>query len=177
MTIETATLGGGCFWCVEAGFLRLDGVQSVVAGYAGGEIDKPTYEQVCNGTTGHAEVIQVSYDSDIIDYKTLLTVFFALHDPTTLNRQGNDVGSQYRSIILYHNDTQKQQAQAMIEELSSEKIWNDPIVTEIKALDVFYPAETYHQNFYQLNPDNRYCNAVIPPKLEKLKKRFAKLLK
>lgn len=177
MTIKQATFGGGCFWCVEAAFLRLNGVKSVISGYAGGHDKQPTYEQVCNGGTGHAEVIQITFDSDLIDFKTLLAVFFTVHDPTTLNRQGNDVGSQYRSIILYHDNEQQQQARQMLQELTEQSLWNDPIVTEIKALETFYPAENYHQNFYAQNPDNRYCNYVIPPKLEKLTKHFATLLK
>jgi len=177
MATELATLGGGCFWCIEAAFLRLNGVSSVISGYAGGDFVLPTYEQVCTGGTGHAEVIQVCFDNDIIDFKTLLQVFFAVHDPTTLNRQGNDIGSQYRSIILYHNDAQQQQAIQLVDELTQKGVWKNPIVTEIVPLDVFYPAENYHQNFYAHNPNNRYCNVVIPPKLEKLENKFSARLK
>lgn len=177
MAIKQATLGGGCFWCLEAALMQLDGVQSVVSGYAGGDSENPSYEQVCDGVTGHAEVVQIDYDDQVIDFQTLLTVFFAIHDPTTLNRQGADVGTQYRSIILYHDSEQQQQAQHLLSQLTQEKVWSDPIVTELKALETFYPGETYHQNFYQNNPSNRYCNAVIPPKLEKIRKHFSNLLR
>ena len=177
MTTQLATLGGGCFWCLEAAFKRLQGVTSVVSGYAGGHIENPDYYSVCDGNTGHAEVIQISYDSSQIDFPTLLQVFFAIHDPTTLNRQGADVGTQYRSIILCHDDQQKQQAQAIIEDLNRQGIWDRPLVTEICNLHTFYPAENYHQDYYQRNPDNRYCNVVIPPKLEKLERYFQARLK
>jgi len=177
MAIQQSTLGGGCFWCLESAFLQLKGVDAVVSGYAGGHSSNPSYEEVCSGGSGHAEVVQIGFDDAIIDFRSLLTVFFAIHDPTTLNRQGADIGSQYRSIILYHNDEQRQQAQQMVEELNQQQIWDNPIVTEISPLKDFYPAESYHQNFYQLNPSNRYCNIVIPPKLEKLKKHFASLLR
>ncbi len=173
--LETAILGGGCFWCVEAVFEGLTGVISVMPGYAGGDspIGKahPTYEQVSGGETGHAEVIKVEFDPSRISYKNLLTVFFATHDPTTLNRQGNDVGTQYRSMILYTTEGQKNQAQDFIKELGA------GVVTEVKHLDKFYEAENYHREYYRKNPDQAYCQLVINPKIEKLKKQFSNLLK
>ena len=177
MAIELCTLGGGCFWCLEAPLSKLNGVKSVISGYSDGDISNPSYEQICTGTTGHAEVVQISFDSDIISYHTLLSVFFALHDPTTLNRQGADRGIQYRSIILYHNAAQQEIAEQFIAELQQSGQWRDPVVTEIKPLDIFYPAEDYHQNYFALNPGNRYCQAVILPKLEKLEHQYRRLLK
>ncbi len=177
MAIELCTLGGGCFWCLEAPLSKLNGVKSVISGYSDGDISNPTYEQICTGTTGHAEVVQISFDSDIISYHTLLSVFFALHDPTTLNRQGADSGTQYRSIILYHNAAQQEIAEQFIADLQHSGQWRDPLVTEIKPLDIFYPAEDYHQNYFALNPGNRYCQAVILPKLDKLEQQYSSLLK
>lgn len=168
-----ATFGGGCFWCTEAVFERLAGVHSVESGYAGGSAPDPTYEQVCNGNTGHAEVIRINFDPSIISFDDLLEVFFATHDPTTLNRQGNDRGTQYRSVVFYHDEGQRESAEACIRKLTEEGEYADPIVTEISPLTNYFPAENYHQDFYRLNPAQPYCSAVIPPKLAKLQKRFA----
>jgi len=176
MTIETATLGGGCFWCVEAAYLGLKGVRSVVSGYAGGSIENPSYRQVCAGTTGHAEVVQVTFDPGLIDFRTVLEVFFTIHDPTTPNRQGADVGTQYRSVIFYHSDAQRETAERLVAELAADGVWPDPIVTEIAPAPVFYPAEEYHQDYYRRNPDQGYCQAVISPKLAKLRARHRHLL-
>jgi len=176
MTIETATLGGGCFWCVEAAYLGLKGVQSVVSGYAGGSIENPSYRQVCAGTTGHAEVVQVTFDPELIDFRTVLEVFFTIHDPTTPNRQGADVGTQYRSVIFYHSDAQRETAERLVAELAADGVWPDPIVTEIAPAPVFYPAEEYHQDYYRRNPYQGYCQAVISPKLAKLRARHRDLL-
>jgi len=176
MTIETATLGGGCFWCVEAAYLGLKGVRSVVSGYAGGSIENPSYRQVCAGTTGHAEVVQVTFDPGLIDFRTVLEVFFTIHDPTTPNRQGADVGTQYRSVIFYHSDAQRETAERLAAELAADGVWPDPIVTEIAPAPVFYPAEEYHQDYYRRNPDQGYCQAVISPKLAKLRARHRDLL-
>jgi peptide-methionine (S)-S-oxide reductase len=176
MASETATLGGGCFWCVEAAFLGLRGVQSAVSGYAGGEGGRPTYQQVCTGTTGHAEVVQVTFDPAVIDYRTILEVFFTVHDPTTLDRQGADVGSQYRSVIFYQSEAQRETAEAVIAELSAQGVWRDPIVTEIAPAPELYPAESYHQDYYQRNPYQGYCQMVIAPKLAKLRERHRALL-
>ncbi|MDM1770033.1 peptide-methionine (S)-S-oxide reductase MsrA [Acinetobacter indicus] len=172
--MQQAIFGGGCFWCTEAVFLQLRGVAKVVSGYAGGQMDNPNYEAVCNGDTGHAEVILIDFDDSQISYTQLLNVFFATHDPTTLNRQGNDVGSQYRSVIYYLNPEQQQQAEQMIQQLKAEGI---PVVTEVTAAPRFYPAEAYHQNFFANNPTQGYCNFVIPPKLMKLQSKFQDLLK
>ena len=177
MAIESVTLGGGCFWCVEATLNKLQGVNSVVSGYTDGAIANPSYEQICTGTTGHAEVIQITFDADIISFHSLLEVFFTIHDPTTLNRQGADTGTQYRSIILYHNESQHLIAKEYIEALNASGEWPNPIVTEIKPLDIFYEAEKYHQNYFQLNPGNRYCQAVISPKLVKLENKYPSYLK
>ena len=176
MTIETATLGGGCFWCVEAAYLGLKGVRSVVSGYAGGSIENPSYRQVCAGTTGHAEVVQVTFDPGLIDFRTVLEVFFTIHDPTTPNRQGADVGTQYRSVIFYHSDAQRETAERLVAELAADGVWPDPIVTEIAPAPVFYPAEEYHQDYYRRNPYQGYCQAVISPKLAKLRARHRDLL-
>ena len=170
---ELATYGGGCFWCVEAVFQRLDGVKSVVSGYAGGKSENPTYQEVCNGDTGHAEVIQIEYDPKKISFADLLNVFWLAHDPTTLNRQGADRGTQYRSIILYHDERQKQAAEAAKKSAAAQ--FRDPIVTEIVPLAKFYPAEKYHQNYYNSNPNAPYCRAVIQPKLDKLLKKLSKV--
>ncbi|MFC4633568.1 peptide-methionine (S)-S-oxide reductase MsrA [Dokdonia ponticola] len=175
-TIEVATFGGGCFWCVEAVIQRLKGVEKVVSGYAGGTVPgKPTYREVCSGLTGHAEVIQVTYDSAIIDYVSLLTVFMTTHDPTTLNRQGADRGTQYRSVIFYHNETQKSQAAEVLKEVQA--YYDDPIVTELSELPVFYEAETDHQDYYNSNRSQGYCVAVIDPKVRKLRAMYDSLLK
>ena len=172
-----ATFGGGCFWCVEAVFLELKGVEKVVSGYAGGKIPNPTYEQICSGTTGHAEVIQIAFDPAVISYDQLLTVFWHVHDPTTLNRQGADVGTQYRSTIMVHNEEQRSIAVASKAETDASGLWNDPIVTEILPLDVFYPAESYHQDYYNRNPRQGYCSFVIAPKMQKFRKEFADWLR
>src|SRR5215471_16683299 len=169
---ETATFGGGCFWCLEAVFEQLRGVQKVESGYAGGHIPNPTYPQVCTGATSHAEVVQVTFDPAVISYRDILDVFFATHDPTTLNRQGPDVGSQYRSAIFYHTPEQKQVAEHRIAELNKEGIWSRPIVTEVTALTTFYPAEDYHQGYFRGHPGQGYCQAVISPKVAKFRKRF-----
>ena len=172
--MQQAVFGGGCFWCVEAVFLQLQGVQTVVSGYAGGITQHPSYEQICEGNTHHAEVIQINFDDSQISFSQLLDVFFATHDPTTLNRQGNDVGTQYRSVIFYQDDSQKQIAEQRIEELKAEGI---NIVTELSPMPTFYPAEEYHQNFFARNPNQGYCNFSIPPKLMKLRSKFQDLLK
>lgn len=169
-----AIFGGGCFWCTEAVFLSLKGVESVISGYAGGRIENPNYEQICNGDTEHAEVIQINFDDQQIDFKQLLDVFFATHDPTTLNRQGNDVGTQYRSVIYFENAEQQQQASDYIDSLKADGL---NIVTELSPVPTFYPAEEYHQNFYARNPSQGYCNFAIPPKLMKLRSKFNDLLK
>ena len=174
---EVAVFGGGCFWCTEAIFDELRGVNSVVSGYAGGAVKNPTYEQVCGGRTGHAEVIKIDFDPSQITFKDLLTVFFATHDPTTLNRQGNDVGTQYRSTILYANDEQKKEAEALIKELNDTKAFGNPVATTVEPLGEFYPAENYHQKYYANNPYQPYCQYMIPPKLNKLHKQFRDLLK
>lgn len=172
--MQQALFGGGCFWCVEAVFLQLRGVTHVTSGYAGGHSTAPSYEAVCSGNTGHAEVVRVDFDETQISYHDLLTVLFAIHDPTTLNRQGNDIGTQYRSVIYYYNDEQKQQAEAFINQLKSEGI---DVVTELTAEPVFYTAEEYHQNYFEKNPTQGYCNFAIPPKLDKLRSKFYSLLK
>jgi peptide-methionine (S)-S-oxide reductase len=174
---ELATLAGGCFWCLEGVFEQLRGVERVVSGYAGGTRANPTYEQVCTGMTGHAEVVQVTFDPAVISYRDLLDVFFAIHDPTTLNRQGADVGTQYRSAIFYHTPEQKQVAEQAIAELNAERIWDRPIVTEVTALTEFYRAEDYHQGYFRGHPGQGYCQAVISPKVAKFRKRFAEKLR
>ena len=176
MASETATLGGGCFWCVEAALLDLKGIQSVVSGYAGGTPPNPSYRQVCTGTTGHAEVVQVTFDPALIDYRTLLEVFFTVHDPTTLNRQGADAGTQYRSVIFWHSAAQRDTAAEVIARLTRDQVWPHPIVTEVSPVPTFYPAEDYHQNYYRQNPYQGYCQAVISPKLAKLRQRHRELL-
>jgi len=174
---EVATLGGGCFWCLEAAYLELKGVQAVVSGYMGGQIVNPTYEQVCSGRTGHAEIVQITYDPSVITYRDLLNVFFTIHDPTTLNRQGADVGTQYRSVIFYHNDLQKALAEQVIQEISDAGIWRSPIVTEVTPLVTFYAAEKYHQNYYANNAYQPYCQVVVAPKVAKVRKQFMEKLK
>ena len=177
MSIEHATFGGGCFWCVEAPFKEIDGVLGVTSGYAGGHTEDPTYEEVCSGSTGHAEVVRIEYDSDVVSYGDLLEVFFTVHDPTQLNRQGPDVGSQYRSIVLYHDEDQRRQTETFIEELEAADAYDEPIVTELEPLEAFYEAEEYHQDFYEKNPSQAYCSVHVPPKLEKVRERFADRLK
>jgi methionine-S-sulfoxide reductase len=174
---ETATFGTGCFWCTEAIFQQLDGVSKVTSGYSGGHVKNPTYKEVCTGTTGHAEVVQIEYDPQKISFDELLEVFWQTHDPTTLNRQGNDVGPQYRSAIFYHNEEQKEKAEKYKAELDKSGAFNNPIVTEITAFSNFYPAENYHQDYYNQNGSQPYCNFVIRPKLEKFKKVFKDKLK
>jgi len=175
--IEIATFGAGCFWCVEAVFQQLKGVQRVVSGYAGGQVANPTYQQVCSGTTGHAEVIQITFDPAVISYADLLEVFWRTHDPTTLNRQGADVGTQYRSAIFYHSEEQKRIAEQSLAEADASNLWPNPIVTRIAPLDRFYEAESYHQDYYRLNSNQRYCQLVIDPKLRKFRKEFQTQLK
>ena len=175
--IQIATLGGGCFWCLEAVYNDLRGIVSVVSGYAGGHLANPTYKQVCTGNTGHAEVVQISFDPKLITFRDLLNVFFTIHDPTTLNRQGADIGTQYRSVIFYHDQDQKQQAEKAIHEFSEAGLWINPIVTEVIPIDIFYPAEDYHQDYYANNMSQPYCAAVIAPKLSKFRKKFIDQLK
>lgn len=174
---EVATLGGGCFWCLEAVFEQLDGVNSVVSGYSGGHVNNPSYEAVCSGATGHAEVVQVTFDPNVISYADLLRVFFVIHDPTTLNRQGADVGTQYRSAIYTHSPEQERIARQVVAEIEQAKLWDDPIVTEIAPVKDFYPAEAYHQGYYRNNPDQGYCRVVIAPKVAKFRKAFVDRLK
>ena len=175
--LQIATLAGGCFWCLEAVFDELRGVESVESGYAGGGTGNPTYREVCSGTTGHAEVVQVKFDPKVISYRDLLNIFFAIHDPTTLNRQGADTGTQYRSAIFYHTDEQKQIAEDAIKDLNSQQIWGKPIVTELNAFDKFYMAEDYHQEYYAKNSSQPYCQAVVAPKVAKFRKHFLEMLK
>jgi peptide-methionine (S)-S-oxide reductase len=174
--LQTAVFGGGCFWCTETVFERLKGVTSVMPGYAGGTLTDPTYEQVCSGDTGHAEVIRIEFDPKLVSFHDLLTVFFATHDPTTLNRQGNDAGTQYRSIILHANEEQKRAAEEFIENLEKSGEFLQRIVTEIKPLETFYEAEAYHRGYYRRNPNQPYCQFIISPKVGKLQKRFRELL-
>ncbi len=174
---ELATLAGGCFWCLEAAFDQLKGVERVQSGYAGGSVANPTYEQVCSGSTGHAEVVQITFDPAVISYRHLLEVFFVVHDPTTLNRQGADVGTQYRSAIFYHTSEQRAEAERAIDELSAAKVWDTPLVTEVIPLNVFYPAEEYHRDYYRRNPNQGYCQVVIAPKVAKVRKQYFERLK
>ena len=174
---QLATLAGGCFWCLEAVYNELRGVESVVSGYAGGHDLSPTYEAVCSGTTGHAEVVQIAYDPDMVSFRELLEVFFTIHDPTTLNRQGNDVGTQYRSAIYYHDEEQRLIAEEVIEEMTVAEVWDDPIVTEVTALDMFFEAEEYHQRYFEKNPFQPYCFVVVRPKVSKFRKKFVSKLK
>ena len=175
--IQQATLGGGCFWCLESAFNTVDGVELAVSAYAGGQTQDPTYEAVCSGQTGHAEVVRVNFDADKLSYREVLEIFFALHNPTQLNRQGNDVGTQYRSAIFYHDDEQKVAAEKILQEIADEQIWPDPVVTEVIALNNYHQAEDYHQDYFSNNPQNQYCNMVVAPKLAKFKKTFASRLK
>ncbi len=174
---EAATLAGGCFWCLEAVFDEVKGVESVESGYAGGHVQNPTYRAVCNGETGHAEVVQIKFDPSVVSYRDLLNVFFAIHDPTTLNRQGADAGTQYRSAIFYHSPAQKEAAETLVKELNEQKIWNNPIVTEVSPLSNFYMAEDYHQEYFARNPYQPYCQAVVTPKVSKFRKHYLELLK
>ncbi len=174
---EVATLGGGCFWCVEAIFDDLKGVIGAESGYSGGTVPDPTYEQVCTGKTGHAEVVRVTFDPQVVSYEDILRVFFTIHDPTTLNRQGNDVGTQYRSVIFYHDEKQKRIAEETLKEIESKKIWGDPIVTELSPFSAFYKAEGYHQEYFANNPNQPYCRIVIEPKVAKFRKMYIDRLK
>jgi peptide-methionine (S)-S-oxide reductase len=175
---ESATLGGGCFWCLEAVYEQLKGVKKVESGYAGGVVSNPSYQQVCTGRTGHAEVVQVTFDPEVITFEELLDVFFTIHDPTTLNRQGADVGTQYRSAIFYHDETQRTVAESVIRRIEAERIWDDPIVTEVTPLEAFYRAKDYHQEYYRRNRGQPYCQAVIAPKVAKFRRQhFEKLMR
>jgi peptide-methionine (S)-S-oxide reductase len=175
--LETATLAAGCFWCVEAVFDDLKGVEDVVSGYSGGHTENPTYREVCNGDTGHAEVAEIKFDPSVISFKDVLRVFFSVHDPTTMNRQGNDIGTQYRSAIFYHNDEQKRDAEQVIKEITDEGVYDDPIVTEVTPFETFWPAEDYHQEYFANNPNVPYCAAVVSPKVKKFRQKFADRLK
>ncbi|MCB9134932.1 MAG: peptide-methionine (S)-S-oxide reductase MsrA [Anaerolineales bacterium] len=177
LSLQMATLGGGCFWCLEAVYDDLRGVTDVVSGYAGGHVPNPTYEQVCTKMTGHAEVVQVTFDSTIISFREILEVFFTIHDPTTLNRQGNDVGPQYRSAIFYHDEAQRQTAEAVMQEVEAAQLWPDPLVTVLMPLEVFYPAEDYHQEYFKHHPYAVYCQLVIAPKVSKFRKKYLEKLK
>lgn len=174
---ETAILGGGCFWCMEAVFELLKGVERVESGYSGGVVEAPSYEQVCRGTTGHAEVVQITFEPQVISFEEILKVFFTVHDPTTLNRQGADVGPQYRSAIFYRGDGQRVAAERVIEEITAAQIWDGPIVTEVTEFEAFYPAEEYHREYYRRNPGQSYCQIVIAPKVAKFRKQYMEKLK
>jgi peptide-methionine (S)-S-oxide reductase len=175
--LETATLAGGCFWCLEAVYDELRGVESVESGYAGGQVDNPSYQQVCSGTTGHAEVVQIKYDPAVITFRDLLDIFFTIHDPTTLNRQGGDVGTQYRSAVFYHDDAQRAAAENMIKELDQMRLWDAPIVTQVVPLENYYPGEAYHQEYFANNPGQGYCQMVVAPKVSKFRKKFLEKLR
>ena len=175
--LETATLGGGCFWCIEAVYDDVRGVVDVVSGYSGGRRPNPTYEQVCAGVTGHAEVVQVTFDPAVISYRDILGIFFSIHDPTTLNRQGADVGTQYRSVVFHHSPEQRRVAEEMIASIAADGVYDAPIVTEVAEADVFYPAEDYHQEYFRRNPTQPYCNAVVGPKVSKFRRKYSELLK
>jgi peptide-methionine (S)-S-oxide reductase len=177
MSIETITLGAGCFWCIENIFARIKGVTSVTSGYADGDIINPSYEQICSGTTNHAEVVQIAFSPELLSVEQILTVFFAIHNPTTINRQGDDIGSQYRSTILFHNQVQQEIAIARIAELTDEKAFDQPIVTTVKAANNFYSAESYHQDYFTNNPENKYCQLVVAKKIQKFLHEFSYLLK
>lgn len=172
MAIETAVLGGGCFWCLDAVFREVKGVRAVVSGYAGGARPNPTYEQICTGATGHAEVVKLTFDTDVISFSKILSIFFSIHDPTTLNRQGNDVGTQYRSVVFCENDTQKDVLREVMGGLEEAKVYSGAIVTEVSGPVPFYPAEDYHQNYYAMHPGQGYCQLVISPKLAKFRQKF-----
>lgn len=175
--LEIATIGGGCFWCMEAVFNQIRGIKKIVSGYSGGSIMNPTYRQVSTGRTGHAEVVQLLYDPDVISYTEILKIFFAMHDPTTLNRQGADEGTQYRSVIFYHNEEQKKIAEHLIDEFGSENFFDSKIVTKVEPFTAFYPAEDYHKNYFERHPEQSYCRIVISPKVAKLRKKFGAKLK
>lgn len=175
--LQVATLGGGCFWCVEAIYNDMRGITSAISGYAGGHVKNPTYEQVCAHKTGHAEVVQITFDPSVISYRDILEIFFSIHDPTTLNRQGNDVGDQYRSVILYHDAAQQSTAQEVIKALTEARAFPNPIVTQVNAFDGFYPAENYHQEYFKNNPNQPYCQFVVAPKVNKFRKSHANMLK
>ncbi|OGH91197.1 MAG: peptide-methionine (S)-S-oxide reductase [Candidatus Magasanikbacteria bacterium RIFOXYD2_FULL_39_9] len=175
--METIILGGGCFWCLEAAYSRIKGVESVVSGYAGGSVSNPSYEQVCGGGTGHAEVVKITYNPVQITLEDILHIFFVIHNPTTLNRQGNDIGTQYRSVIFYENETQKEIAEKIIKEINEEKVYDDEVVTELKPVQEFYSAEEYHQKYFAKNPTQAYCQAVIEPKLAKLRQKYSNFYK
>ncbi|SRR5579883_1085757 len=170
---EIATLGGGCFWCLEAVYRETEGVEKVVSGYMGGTTPNPTYKEVCSGTTGYVEVVQLTFEPNVISYRDILEIFFAIHDPTTLNRQGNDIGAQYRSVIFYHSAEQKGAAEDVIRELAAEKVFEDPVVTAIEPAEEFYPAEAYHQEYFENHPFQPYCAFVVAPKVQKFRKKFA----
>jgi peptide-methionine (S)-S-oxide reductase len=172
-----ATLGGGCFWCLDAVFRELEGVHDVISGYAGGRVPNPTYREVCSGRTGHAEVVQVVFDPAVLSYRDVLRLFFTFHDPTTLNRQGADVGTQYRSVIFYHDEEQRADAEEVMREFTESNVWRAPLVTELAPLTTFYPAEDYHQDYFRNNPDQPYCQAVVAPKVGKLRKHFYERLR
>jgi peptide-methionine (S)-S-oxide reductase len=174
---QTATFGNGCFWCTEAVFLQVKGVEKVVSGYMGGKVKNPSYREVCTGQTGHAEVVQITFNPALVSFETLLEIFWNTHDPTTLNRQGADVGTQYRSVVFYHTPEQKKTSEEYKKQLAASGVFKDPIVTEISPADEFYPAEDYHQNYYALNPSQGYCQLVIRPKVEKFKKQYGRILK
>lgn len=175
--LQHATLGGGCFWCIESAFKQVQGILDAESGYAGGQLESPTYEQVCNGTTGHAEVVRLTFDSSQISYREILEILFALHDPTQLNRQGNDIGPQYRSVIFAHDEQQQQAARAIIAEMEQDNTWPNPIVTAVEPLSSYYPAEAYHRDYFENNPQQPYCAMVVGPKLAKFKQTFASRLK
>jgi methionine-S-sulfoxide reductase len=175
--LETITLGGGCFWCLEAVYDQLNGIEDVVSGYAGGAVPDPDYRMVCSGNTGHAEVVQLKYNPMLISSEEILGVFFSIHDPTTLNRQGADIGSQYRSVIFYYNEEQKTAAQKIISEINASKVWDSPLVTQLELIKEFYLAENYHQNYFEKNPYQGYCQAVIAPKLSKFRSKYSHKLK
>jgi peptide-methionine (S)-S-oxide reductase len=175
--LEKATLGGGCFWCLEAVYERVQGVASVRSGYAGGAVPHPSYQQVCGGATGHAEVVQVAFDPGVISYRDVLDIFFAIHDPTTPDRQGHDVGTQYRSVIFHHSEAQRAEALAAIDDLGAQGIWDAPVVTQVEPLKVFWPAEDYHQEYFRRNPHQPYCQAVVAPKVAKFRQKFAHRLR
>jgi peptide-methionine (S)-S-oxide reductase len=176
-SVQQATLGGGCFWCLEAVYVELRGVTKVVSGYTGGTVPNPSYQRVCSGNTGHAEVVQVTFDPAVVTYRELLEIFFTIHDPTTLNRQGADVGTQYRSAIFYHDEEQKRVAEEVIKEITAAKIWPKPIVTQVVPQDVFYPAENYHQDYFANNPMQPYCQVVVAPKVAKFRKQYYEKLR
>lgn len=175
--MQNIVLGGGCFWCVEAVFQLFDGIEELMPGYAGGKTPNPSYREVCSGSTGHAEVVRVTWDPEKLNLEDVLTLFFHAHDPTTLNRQGNDVGTQYRSAIFYQNEEQKETIDRVIAEIEEKRVWNRPIVTQVEPLTEFFPAEDYHKNYYQEHPSQPYCNIVIGPKVQKMKNQFSQLLK